>query len=326
MRAIHDKTASSGQRFSFGVTGGGAQPRHAPAPLPSPTAAGSTALSLLMAQPGASTTVLEFTCTCIFPPFSIRCLSLMPFHRYATESTLDFVGRNTDIPPQIKSFASAETADSLARAALARSVHLLTYQASDMCQLACLQGACGVGATAALASKTWKRGDHRLFVSLAGCDRNVSVSVTLHKVTICNRNSAMFPNVTVIQGSEMAPFRSRQQEDDLCGRVIVGVVACACGVLGDGDSLLHFLLRNGLHPQDSFSWSSAAPKAALQVGVRPYCHYTPPLARTRPYTLHTPPHAHTPRRRCSTPQPATSCASPSPATAFSTSPTFPPTP
>ena len=143
-----------------------------------------------MAQPGASTTVLEFTCTCIFPPFSMRCHSLIPFHRYATESTLDFIGRHTDNTPQIKSFASAETADSLARAALARSVHLLTYQASDMCQLACLQGACGVGATASLASKTWKRGDHRLFVSLVGCHRDVSVSLTLHKVTV---NQQRFP-------------------------------------------------------------------------------------------------------------------------------------
>ncbi len=157
---------------------------HWHSPLPSPLAAGSTALSLLMAQPGASSTVLEFTCTCIFPPFSMRCYLLIPFHSYAMESTLDYTGRHSDNPPQIKSFASAETADSLARAALARSVHLLTYQASDMCQLACLQGACGVGATASLASKTWKRGDHRLFVCLAGCDRDVSVSLTLHKVTV----------------------------------------------------------------------------------------------------------------------------------------------
>ncbi len=116
-----------------------------------------------------------------FPAIFLCRHFLLTFHRYAAESTQDFICRHAHHPSQIKSFASAETADSLARAALARSVHLLTSQASDMCQLVNLKGACGVGATAALASKTWKRGDHRLFVALSGYDLEVQVSVTLFK-------------------------------------------------------------------------------------------------------------------------------------------------
>ncbi len=57
----------------------------------------------------------------------------------------------------------------------------------------------------------------------------------------------------------------------MCGRVIVGVVACVVGVL-EFHCLLHFLQLNGLDPQDTFSMSSASPKASLQVHTARISH------------------------------------------------------
>jgi hypothetical protein len=159
-----------------------------------------------MAHAGASSTVLEYSCTHVFPPFTtshhivlhtkqnqnLLQLHRSNPHRYACESTQDFVDRHAPPPPppRITSFASAHTALQLSRAALARSVHLMTTQCCDAASLAGLKGACGVGATACLVSKSWKRGDHRLFVALSDCDNDFAVSVNLHKVnnatnTIC---------------------------------------------------------------------------------------------------------------------------------------------
>ena len=69
---------------------------------------------------------------------------------------------------------------------------------------------------------------------------------------------------TRCQGAESAPFRSRQQEDDLCGKIIVSVVAFACGLL-DNSTLLPFLRANGLDASDSFSMGEPQPKALMQV-------------------------------------------------------------
>jgi hypothetical protein len=104
-------------------------------------------------------------------------------NRYACESTQDFVDRHASSPPlpRITSFASADTALQLSRSALTRSVLLMTTQCCDAASLASLKGACGIGATASLVSKSWKRGDHRLFVALSDCENDFSVSVNLHK-------------------------------------------------------------------------------------------------------------------------------------------------
>lgn len=104
--------------------------------------------------------------------------------RYASESTQDYVDRHIEppLPPAITSFSSSETALSLAQCALSRSRRLLTAQSTETAELVRLKGACGVGAAACIASKEWKRGDHRLFVALCDYDRDVSFSVILHKV------------------------------------------------------------------------------------------------------------------------------------------------
>ena len=123
-----------------------------------------------------------------FPPFPSTPAATVSLSRsYASESTQDFVDRDSaaPLPPRITSFASAGTAHALARAALARSVCLLTSQAPDIGELVMLKGACGIGATASIASKSWKRGGHRLFVALSDCERDFSFSVDLFKVRAC---------------------------------------------------------------------------------------------------------------------------------------------
>jgi len=194
--AIHSATETNGNRFTFGITGGG-----------------STCLSHLMAQPGASTTVLEFNCT------------------YSCESTLGYVNYDSDHPITIKSFASLETARELAYASLKRSLKILTTQTSDINKLSSLKGAIGIGSTASLASKSWKRGEHRIYISLTTNEKEITFSLNLFK------------------GTQDAPFRTRMQEDDLCGKLIVCVCAYACGIF-DNSSLVMFMMSNGLDEKD----------------------------------------------------------------------------
>jgi hypothetical protein len=88
-------------------------------------------------------------------------------------------------------------------------------------------------------------------------------------------------HLTMLQGSEGAPFRSRQEEDDVCGRVIVCVVAYACRLLSAA-SLRQFLLSNVLHAQDALEISDAQPKSALQVSPFIFPPFFPALF-SRPF-------------------------------------------
>jgi len=208
--AIHASTASNNKKFSYGVTGGG-----------------SSALSDLMGQPGASSTILEFNCT------------------YATGSTQEYVNRDSTKPKLITSFASLETAKDLADASLKRSKKILTMQSADLAHLTSLTGAVGIGATANLASSAWKRGEHRIFVVLTTNDKEITFSLNLFK------------------GEETKPFRTRKQEDLLCGKLIVCITAFECGLL-NASSLAEFLLANGLDPKDILLISDVHTKNSLE--------------------------------------------------------------
>jgi len=205
VRAIHASTEASGKRFVFAVTGGG-----------------STALSYLMSQFGASNTVFEFNCT------------------YACESTREYVQ-----PATIGSFASVDTAMKLAFASLKRCIALLTMQSDDLTSLSKLNGAIGIGATASLASKAWKRGEHRIFIALTTNDKEITFSLNLFK------------------GVDGNPFRTREQEDDLCGKLIVCITAFACGLL-DNASLVAFMMANGLDKKDTLVIGDVTVKNSLE--------------------------------------------------------------
>lgn len=196
---IHSRTDITGKRFSYAVTGGG-----------------STSIGYLMGQPGASTTVLDFYCP------------------YAQNATQEYV--NCDLGPnqyiKIESFASSDTAILLSLAAHRRSTKIMTTQCSHINELSKLNGSVGIGATASLVSKKWKRGEHRIHVSLYTNQKLTNFSLNLYK------------------GTEEQPFRTREQEDDLCGKLIVAVTAYECGVFNKVD-VVEFLTLNGMNSKDN---------------------------------------------------------------------------
>jgi hypothetical protein len=139
---------------------------------------------------------------------------------YACEATLEYT--NSD---EIKSWASVDTANRLAYAAFLRCNKLI--KASNK---AC--NPVGIGATGNLVSNgNWKRGEHCIYVSCKSDNNMINFHLNLYK--------GINPN----------PFRTRQEEDDLCGKLIVCVCAYECGLLNN-ESLLDFMYHNGLDNQD----------------------------------------------------------------------------
>lgn len=190
---IHD----IGKRFSFAVTGGG-----------------STSIGYLMSQPGASRTILEF------------------YVPYAEEATLDYINNNLGPDHKIESFASRDTAILLSEAAHRRSTKIMTTQCSDIQELRSLTRVVGIGATASLVSKNWKKGDHRIHVSLFTNENFTTFSLNLYK------------------GTMMKQFRTREQEEDLCGKLILAVIAFECEIF-DTFGVVEFLNSNGLDSKDN---------------------------------------------------------------------------
>lgn len=145
---------------------------------------------------------------------------------YACEATLEYT--NSD---EIKSWASFDTANRLAYAAFLRCNKLI--KASNKSN-----NAVGIGATSNLVSNgNWKRGEHGIYISCKSDNNMINFHLNLYK--------GINPN----------PFRTRQEEDDLCGKLIVCVCAYECGLL-DNESLLDFMSHNGLASEDSLTISN----------------------------------------------------------------------
>jgi hypothetical protein len=73
----------------------------------------------------------------------------------------------------------------------------------------------GVGVASALASASWKRGDHRCHVVIISDSGSTHMMLTLNK------------------GTENDRYRTRTQEDDVCGHLIINAIARACGINDD---------------------------------------------------------------------------------------------
>ena len=167
--AIHGNTATSGKKFVITISGGGV-----------------FSFSQLIGQAGASNTVLELNCP------------------YSMEASEQFLGGN-----EIKQHVSAEVADAFALTSLNRARELYVLSKSRVEELEGIDKCYGVGVTCALASKTWKRGDHRCYITILSSNSKHSVYVNLFK------------------GTEDAPFRTRKQEDELIGSIIIKTIAWA---------------------------------------------------------------------------------------------------
>ncbi len=141
---------------------------------------------------------------------------------YACESTLEYTNSK-----EIKAWASVDTSNRLAYSAFLRCNKLISAS-SDLSNKAV-----GIGATGNLVSNgNWKRGEQGIYISCKSDSNMINFHLNLYK------------------GIEPTPFRTRQEEDDLCGKLIVAVCAYECNILDDG-SLVHFMISNGLDNRDS---------------------------------------------------------------------------
>ena len=67
----------------------------------------------------------------------------------------------------------------------------------------------------------------------------------------------------MFKGVDGNPFRTREQEDDLCGKLIVCITAFACGLL-DNASLVAFMMANGLDKKDTLVIGGVTVKSSLE--------------------------------------------------------------
>lgn len=139
---------------------------------------------------------------------------------YACEATLKYTNSS-----EIKSWASFDTANRLAYSAFLQCNKLITASNKS-------SNAVGIGGTGNLVSNgNWKRGEQGIYISCKSDINMVNFHLNLYK--------GINPN----------PFRTRQEEDDLCGKLIVCVCAYECKLL-DNDTLLDFMSHNGLSTED----------------------------------------------------------------------------
>lgn len=117
------------------------------------TGGGSLAISDLLAQPGASRTVLE---------------AIVP---YASSALVDWLGGAPD------HFCSSDTARAMAMASYRRAQRLSDLRMENTAAPALF----GLGCTASLASDRPKRGPHRVHLALQTADATVTQSLTLEK-------------------------------------------------------------------------------------------------------------------------------------------------
>jgi hypothetical protein len=158
------------------------------------TGGGFAPVYWLMSQVNASSSILEINC---------------PYDR---EATLKYV----QVP--LKDFASDDTATKMATESFRRCKEYIGSDTSKNCF--------GIGVSSALASSTWKRGDHRCHVVIMTNSGSTHMTLTLNK------------------GTEKEPYRTRTEEDELCGHLIINSIARACGI--DCEPFQSFLNRNDI--------------------------------------------------------------------------------
>ncbi len=146
---------------------------------------------------------------------------------YACESTLEYTGMK-----EIKSWSSGPTATLLADGAFSRCNKLIEASESNYTPIA-------IGATGNLVSgENLKKGVQGIYVACKTNKKTYEVHLILHK------------GEKGLDGEKDKHFRTRQEEDDLCGKLIVCVCACECGLL-DPNELGNFMNLNGMDSRDA---------------------------------------------------------------------------
>jgi hypothetical protein len=121
---------------------------------------------------------------------------------------------------EIKSYTSKETTDQMAYIALNRAKELTVMSQISLNDLGLINKCIGVGVTSALKSSTWKRGYHRSYITILTSSVKHSFYLNLFK------------------GTEESPYRSRNEEDIVCGTLIIQAIAVTLGILDIKDIVI----------------------------------------------------------------------------------------
>lgn len=133
---------------------------------------------------------------------------------YACESTLEYTGVD-----EIKSWSSFETANLLASSAFLRCKKL---NKTDYISI-------GIGATGNLvSSETLKRGSQGIYISIKTSNSIKGVHLNLYK------------GEKGINGEKDKPFRTRQDEDEICSKLIIYFCALELGLINT-EELIKFM-------------------------------------------------------------------------------------
>ena len=147
---------------------------------------------------------------------------------YSREATLKYIENKVD------SFASLEAANELSIYSLKSCCDLMIKSKNDVDYL---KNCYGVGVTAALATNRWLKGDHRFHIVITSNNSKFTFSVNLYK------------------GIEPTLFRSRLEEDELCGKLIIYVIAYTCKIITFDMFLKYLYEDNLLNEKDKYEFS-----------------------------------------------------------------------
>lgn len=181
------------------------------------TGGGYSANKSLMSRPGASNTILALN------------------GPYAREATLKHIDQPVD------SFASVEAANELSITALKDCRFLRGEMKKDISEFGCINQCYGIGVAAALRSATWKKGDHRCHIVIVSNSSRLNFSFTLYK-----------GEPPSDEHPDGIPYRSREQEDTLCGNIVILLMAFTCGIIKTEEELFDQLWRFYINIQDKF--------------------------------------------------------------------------
>jgi phosphopantetheine adenylyltransferase len=123
---------------------------------------------------------------------------------YAQEATVKYIKEPTE------SFASLKAANELSITSLKQCRDLLYQEKYTFI---------GVGVTAALATNRWLKGDHRMHIVITTDINRFTFSLNLYK--------GFPPDPETPEKI----FRTRAQEDDLCGKLVIFAIAYICKII-----------------------------------------------------------------------------------------------
>lgn len=182
------------------------------------TGGGFSSYSYLMGRPGASGTVLQLN------------------GPYAQEATLKYIEN------PVESFASLEAANELSITSLKQCREIMTNSKESIYDLSCLKNCYGVGVSAALATNRWLKGHHRIHIVVTSDTSRFMFSVNLYK--------GYPPDPETPEKI----FRSRTEEDELCGKLVIFIIAYICKVVTKEFFFESLYKDNFLNISDTFTF------------------------------------------------------------------------